>query len=64
MLLIYGARQIGNYNYSRVFKEKQKNKLYWDKFNWNKLALETFNTSKDSEDLLLRISLFNKWWFI
>ena len=26
MLLIYGARQIGNYNYSRVFKEKQKNK--------------------------------------
>ena len=26
----------------------------------NKLALEAFNTSKDSEDLLLRISLFIK----
>lgn len=42
MLLIYGARQIGNYNYSRVFKEKQKNKLYWDKFNWKQISFRNF----------------------
>lgn len=60
-LLIDGARQIGKTTTIQEFLKKNK-KINYIEINLieNKLALEAFNTSKDSEDLLLRISSFTK----
>ena len=60
-LLIDGARQIGKTTTIQEFLKKNK-KINYIEINLieNKLALEAFNTSKDSEDLLLKISSFNK----
>ena len=60
-LLIDGARQIGKTTTIQEFLKRNK-KIDYIEINLieNKLALEAFNTSKDSEDLLLRISSFTK----
>ena len=61
-LLIDGARQIGKTTTIQEFLKKNKKINNYIEINLieNKLALEAFNTSKDSEDLLLRISSFTK----
>lgn len=58
-LLIDGARQIEKTITIQEFLKKNKKANYIEiNLVENKLALEAFNTSKDSKDLLLRISLF------
>ena len=60
-LLIDGARQIEKTITIQEFLKKNKKANYIEiNLVENKLALEAFNTSKDSKDLLLRISLFTK----
>lgn len=55
-LLIDGARQIGKTTIIKEFLKETKNNVVELNLIENKLALEAFNTAKDSKDLLLKIS--------
>ncbi|WP_406615561.1 ATP-binding protein [Mycoplasmopsis hyopharyngis] len=55
-LLIDGARQIGKTTTIREFLKNTNKKFIELNLIENKLALEAFNTAKDSKDLMLKIS--------